>query len=267
MMSTHSKDIPDSTGLPIRQPGLAQDVNDQEDHVDEALARRQELLNQLSEAREKQRKLQEKLALLSSNNQQELSHKNNSPPPPSEKIPTFWGRTASELNAFLGHLNTHFDEYPDWFAYSPSKVTCAVKCLSEKRHEQWKSHVQDLETIPPWSDFLKFCLRVIHEDPENIDRDFKASAVYEKMRQKHTQSVRDLVAELEDQHQQLLVPYDNTQRKDRLRSAVLVAILIEADTHSDEPEDYASYVEFLHNAEMNIPVRQQALREAEEASS
>jgi hypothetical protein len=141
-----------------------------------------------------------------------------------------------------------------------------VNHLSEQRHQQWKAHVEGLETIPPWSHFLKFCLRVIHEDSENIDRDYKASSLYENIRQKHAQSVRDLAAELEHQHQHLLVPYDNTQRKDRLRGAVLVAVLIEADKQPDEPEDYAGYIDYLHNAESQIPARQQALREAQETS-
>ncbi|KAJ5769796.1 uncharacterized protein N7511_001847 [Penicillium nucicola] len=258
----------DSTGLPGSLPGSTQDIiNQQENRVDEATARRQELLNQLSEAREKQRKLQEKLAYLSSSNELELAQKNIKTPPPSKGLPTFQGRTTSELNVFVDHLNIHFDEYPDWFAYSPNKVTCAVNHLSEERLKQWKIHVQDLDTVPPWSDFLKFCLRVIHEDSENIDRDFEASSHYESIRQIHTQSVRDLAAELEHQHQQLLVPYDNTQRKERLRGAVLVAVLIEADQNPKEPEDYAGYVEYLHNAEMNIPARQQALREAEVVSN
>jgi hypothetical protein len=85
------------------------------------------------------------------------------------------------------------------------------------------------------------------------------------MRQKHTQSVRKFAAELEYQHQQLLVPYDNTQRKDRLRGAVLVAILIEADKYPDEPEDYATFIEYLHNVERHMPTRRKALREVQEA--
>lgn len=266
-MSTYSGDIPDSTGLPTPQTGPTQDVTNeqQEQHVDEAATRRLELLNRLSQAREKQRKLEEKLALLSSSNIQELAQKNISPPPPSGDIAPFKGCTTSELNTFVDRLNSHFEEYPDWFAYSPNKVTCAVHYLSEQRHEQWKTHVEGLETIPPWSDFVKFCLRMIHEDPENIDRDFEASSLCENMRQKHTQSVRDFATELEYQHQQLLVPYDNAQRKDRLRGAVLVAILIEADKYPDEPEDYAAFIEYLHNVERHIPTRRKALREVQEA--
>jgi hypothetical protein len=258
----------DSTELPTPQMGPVQDVTkeQQEQNADEATARRLELLNQLSQAREKQRQLQEKLACLSFSNQHELAQQHISAPPPSEEIPTFEGRTTSELNTFVEHLKRHFEEYSDWFAYSPNKVTCAVNHLSEQRHQQWKAHVEGLETIPPWSHFLKFCLRVIHEDSENIDRDYEASSLYENIRQKHAQSVRDLAAELEHQHQHLLVPYDNTQRKDRLRGAVLVAVLIEADKQPDEPEDYAGYIDYLHNAESQIPARQQALREAQETS-
>jgi hypothetical protein len=47
---------------------------------------------------------------------------------------------------------------------------------------------------------------------------------------------------------------------------VLVAVLIEADKQPDEPEDYAGYIDYLHNAESQIPARQQALREAQETS-
>jgi len=166
-----------------------------------------------------------------------------------------------EYDVFIMRMENHFKRHAWYFADNDvEQVSAAVTELTNINLRLWGNHSKNLpEDRTTWEELKVFLMRLTR-DPEELQRD--ALQRYNDAKQLQRQSVREFDLYLQQWESRLPYTYSEQQRKDHLRSKVLLAIRREAIKYQEEPASYEDFIQHLSAIEHKLPCRVAALRKA-----